>query len=538
MTLFASFLLLGVISCSLASNNRIVTRSSIALIPSVSPTLPVVPSATAQALSKKHSKHVNDFFKLYGWLEPGKSVPDSDLPKAIRKIQKVLKEPVTGVFSDKMMDMLDKPRCGTEQPYNETDAKNPSDIHKRYVLWGSKCAAFAQWMRFMPLNIVPANTNANADINILFTSFGRDDTRYAFTSMVSDGVSLAAGNINVTFNDDYQWNDDRLFNFTAIHEIGHAFGMSHSAVEAAVMFAYYEGNIRPIHPDDKMGIHSVYGWKNPKWSRIDSNTAANMIPVTSISNSVSANDGLYQIRSSGQILRYASGTWTSVDNNKDTAQIAGAGGYLYQRHSDGSTYRWSGSNSNWQYIGTASDNVIDIVAASDQVYSRRKDGWVARWSGTGTSWLSIEQPSAQTSKQIAITDSKTLWNLLTTGDLVRSIWPYNSGEWLIVDQNAANMAIAAGGDEFYKLQSDGTVVWLNTKENYWQTIESAGSVAIHAQGDYLYSRHRDGSVWRYTGTSGVWEMLDDRKDVVSVVGDRGGEVWEMLTNGDIYRLVS
>lgn len=171
MTLFASFLLLGVISCSLASNNRIVARSSIALIPSVSPTLPAVPSATAQAESKKHSKHINDFFKLYGWLEPGKSVPDSDLPKAIRKIQKVLKEPVTGVFSDKMMDMLDKPRCGTEQPYNETDAKNPSDVHKRYVLWGSKWSKTTLTWRFI---------NYTAD-----TSVGRQQSTIRLVSSYS-----------------------------------------------------------------------------------------------------------------------------------------------------------------------------------------------------------------------------------------------------------------------------------------------------------------------------------------------------------------
>ncbi|KAF1840401.1 uncharacterized protein K460DRAFT_371594 [Cucurbitaria berberidis CBS 394.84] len=394
-------------------------------------------------------------------------------------------------------------------------------------------------MNYAPLNIVPAASNANADVYIRFAPFGRDDTRYAYTSMVSDGVSLSTGNINLTFNDDYQWSDDRLFNYTAVHEIGHALGLSHSAVESAVMFAYFVGNIRPLHPDDKMGIHSIYGWKSPKWSRIGSNTATkNMIQVTSISDTTAANDGLYQMRSSGQILRYASGSWASVDNNKDTVQIAGAGGNLYQRHADGSTYRWTGSSSDWQYIGTASENVIDIVAASDQLYSRRKDGWVARWSGSGTTWLSIEQPSAQISKQIAITDSKTLWNLLTTGDIVRSTWPYNNGEWRIVDQNAGNVAIAAGGDEFYKLQSDGTVVWLNLKEYFWVIIETVGSVAIHAQGDYLYSRHRDGTVWRYTGSPGVWEMLDDKKDVVSVVGGRKGEVWEMLTNGDIYRLVS
>jgi hypothetical protein len=394
-------------------------------------------------------------------------------------------------------------------------------------------------MAYMPLNIVPAASNAKADIYIRFESLGRDDTRYAYTSMVSDGVSLTSGSINVTFNEDYQWSDDRLFNYTATHEIGHALGLSHSSVESAIMFAYFDGIIRWMHPDDKMGIHSIYGWKKPKWSRVDSNAATkSLIQVASIPDMMAANDGLYQLRATGQILRYSSGTWTSVDNNKDTVQITGSGGNLYQRHTDGSTYRWTGTGTAWQYIGAASENVIDIVAAADVVYSRRKDGWVSRWSGTGMTWLSIEQPSAQISKQIAITDSKTLWNLLTTGDVVRSFWPYNNGEWLIVDQNSGNIAIAVGGEEFYKLQSDGTVVWLNLKEYYWQTIEDAGSVAMHAQGNYLYSKHADGSIWRYTGSPLVWEMLDDRKDISGVVGDRKGEVWEILTNGDIYKLVS
>lgn len=393
-------------------------------------------------------------------------------------------------------------------------------------------------MNFIPLNIFQTS-NAKADIYIRFAPLGRDDTRYGYTSMVSDGTSLSSGNINITFNDDYVWTDDRLFNYTAVHEIGHALGLSHSGVESAVMFAYYEGNIRAIHSDDKMGVHNIYGWKNPRWSRVDANTASkNMIQISTGSDRVAASDGLYQMRSNGQVLRYSSNSWTTVDNNRDTVQIAGAAGNLYQRHTDGSTYRWTGSGSDWQMIGTASDSVVDIVASGDQLYARRKDGWVSRWSGSGTNWLSIEQPSAQISKQIAVTDSRTLWNMLASGDIVRSAWPYNSGEWAIVDQNPGNIAIAVGGEEFYKLQSDGTVVWLNPEEIVWETIEIAGSVAIHAIGEYLYSKHGDGTVWRYTESPGIWEMLDDKKDVLSVVGDRMGNVWKMLNGGDIWSLVS
>lgn len=147
MTLFGLFLLL--LGCDLCSAvvHRNYPRENVALIPSVSPTRSTAPSATPEA--KKHAQHVNDFYKMYGWLEPGASVPDKDLPTAIRKIQKALKEPVTGVLSDELVGIMSKPRCGSEQPYNETAAKLPPDLHKRYVLWGPKWAKTSLTWRFI-----------------------------------------------------------------------------------------------------------------------------------------------------------------------------------------------------------------------------------------------------------------------------------------------------------------------------------------------------------------------------------------------------
>jgi hypothetical protein len=304
------------------------------------------------------------------------------------------------------------------------------------------------------------------------------------------------------------------------------------------MFPYYDGMIHPLHPDDAAAVHVLYGWKNPRWSKIDSNSGSKFITqISSNSSTPAAQDGLYQLRSSGQIMWYSSsGSWVSVDNNKDTVQIAGSSGNLYQRHLDGTVYRYTGTGSNWTPISSPSDNNLDIVTAADAVYLRRKDGWVARWSGSGTSWTTIEQPSL--SKQIAVTDEKTLWNLLTTGDVVRSEWPYTGNGWVIVDQNPSNIAIAVGGEEFYKLQTDGKIVWLDLDAYYWRTIENANSVNIYASGQYLYSTHKDGSIWRYTGTPSIWEQLDNVKNSASVIGDRRGQVWEMLSTGELYRLVS
>lgn len=369
---------------------------------------------------------------------------------------------------------------------------------------------------------------------------GPTEDIYAFTNMIADGLALSSGLINITFNTNWNWSDDRLFNYTAVHEVGHALGLSHSKVEPAIMFPFFEGDIRPVHPDDQAAIHSVYGWKNPRWSRIDSNMASKgVIQISSSSNNVGMIDGLYQLRSSGQILWYnPSGTWTSVDNNKDTIQIAGSNNFLYQRHTDGTVWKLTAGSSAWQQISPTSTNVIEIYAAADQLYMRRKDGWVARYSGSGQTWNTIQQPSAPSSLQLAASDSRTLWNLLANGDLVRSEYPYTSDGWQVVDQNSANIAIAVGGEEFYKLQSDGSIVWLDSNEWYWRIIEDDGSVGVYAVGSFVYSRHGDGSIWRYTGTLGVWEMMDERANSVMMVGDRKGGVWEMLSSGDIYKLVS
>ncbi|CAI6283163.1 unnamed protein product [Periconia digitata] len=538
-----------------------------ALIPS-SPPQPT-PTSGFRIDPKKLSKEVHGFFRAYGWLKHNQTIQDSEMPRAIRKIQRAIRHPETGVYDAGLNAVMSRPRCGTEQPYNATAANDGSDLHKRYVLWGPKwnhspvtyrfinytadldvasqrtviSQAFAKWSTLTALQIVPAASNAaGADINIMFRAMGSSETAYAITNMRADGVELSSGLISITFNDDFPWNDDRLFNFTAVHEIGHALGLSHSTVEDAVMFAYYfEGLLRPLHPDDKAAIHKVYGWNTPRFTRIDSNSALkSVIQVSSSTDTTTNINGIYQLRTNGQILYYTPGrSWTTLSTaTTNTAQITGANGILYQRRSDGSIYRFTSSSSTWQLIGAPSDSVLDIVAASTEIYARRRDGVIARWGGTQQSWTTIPGPTSPLPSQIAVTDSKTLWILLSNGDLVRSLWPYTSEGWQLVDINPDNIQIAVGGDEFYKLQRDGAVVWLDMKNYFWSIIEDNGSVEVFAVGGFAYSRHDDGSLWRYTGVPMVWELLDEEREAVGVVGDREGNVYQVVQGGEIWRLVS
>lgn len=139
MRLFALVLILSLISGCLAHsvNNDLVARGT-SIIPSASPSPTPDASSSWKNDKRRQWKHIHEFFKAYGWLKHNATIPDQDLPKAIRKIQKVLREPETGEYTERLEYVMSRPRCGTVQPYNETDANADSSLHSRYVLWGPK----------------------------------------------------------------------------------------------------------------------------------------------------------------------------------------------------------------------------------------------------------------------------------------------------------------------------------------------------------------------------------------------------------------
>ena len=49
----------------------------------------------------------------------------------------------------------------------------------------------------------------------------------------------------------------------AIHELGHALGMGHSAIATADMYASYGGTKQALTSDDTTGIQSIYGTRPP-----------------------------------------------------------------------------------------------------------------------------------------------------------------------------------------------------------------------------------------------------------------------------------
>ncbi len=81
---------------------------------------------------------------------------------------------------------------------------------------------------------------------------------YTFLPPPLNGGSSAG---DIVFNSNIAWKIGSNYDLetVALHEIGHALGMDHSALTNAVMYAYYNGVNEMVTSDDIAGIDSIYG---------------------------------------------------------------------------------------------------------------------------------------------------------------------------------------------------------------------------------------------------------------------------------------
>nr|XP_020669177.1 matrix metalloproteinase-25-like [Pogona vitticeps] len=260
------------------------------------------------------SSSTHEFNKGLEWLTRYGYLPQPDpraarlqtreeLASAIKTMQRFAGLPTTGELDKKTLDMMNKPRCSlpdiigtselmrrrrrrryalSDSIWKKTDltwnvrsfprASQLSQEHIRNIIY----YALRAWSNASAL-IFREGSSEQADILVDFTQSYHQDS-YPFDG---PGGTLAHAFFpgehpisgDTHFDDEEMWIYDPENNFqgrgtdlfaVAVHEFGHALGLSHSSAKESIMIPYYQGPVGLPHQyqlplDDVMGIEQLYG---------------------------------------------------------------------------------------------------------------------------------------------------------------------------------------------------------------------------------------------------------------------------------------
>ncbi len=231
---------------------------------------------------------------------------------------------------------------------------------------------------------------------------------------------------------------------------------------------------------------------------------------------VVADGFIYQLRPSGEILRYSgpSAVPVVIDDNPNTVAIAANGRKLYQLHRDGSIWEFSGVPLTGWTMLDSNTNTVTIAAGGDKLYQIHRDGSIWEYSGIPlTGWIKLD--GNPNTVAIAAGGDK-LYQVHRDG----SIWVYSGTPlvgWTILDSNPNTVAIAAGGDRLWQLHQSGRIFeYAGVPLAGWREVDNnPETAAIFTVGTALFQRHQHGQNFRFLGTPMTgWQPIDGDAQMV------------------------
>ncbi|MFZ3493300.1 matrixin family metalloprotease [Streptomyces sp. 5.8] len=362
-------------------------------------------------------------------------------------------------------------------------------------------AAFATWQALLPLTFQEVSSGADPDILISWVPANDPD----YPDMVGSthahsGPPPGCANPDVRprplhfDNEEHKWRIGAEFacfdvQSVALHEVGHLIGLRHAA-----------------------GEHDSH---DVMWSQFGPNT-------------------LRRVPTANDKSRARSLYWQQVDGNPATSQLAATGSRLYQRHSTGAIFEYTGTPFGWVALD-ANPATVQIVADGDELYQlHQTSGAIFRY--TGTPLIGWQQLNANPATAQLTASGGNLYQRHNTGAVFRYTGTPMTG-WQLLDNNPFTVQIVADGNQLYQRHSTGAIFrYTGTPLTGWELLAFAGSGAtrIDAGGGVMYQfRLADGQILRHLGGTS-WETVDTDLRTLEI-SVSAGNVYQLLDTGEMFR---